>query len=79
MKKIIPFILSFVCFGCNDPWGTDVCIEERVFNQCMEKIPASPRTLTASGNDLDETIEACRGAASQIATRRRAAIPTECH
>ncbi len=40
---------------------------ERVFFECLEKLPKGPDHLTAAGNDWDETIFACRMTADSFA------------
>lgn len=40
---------------------------ERVFMECLSKVPKGPDTIAASGNDWDEVVQECRSTAYMIA------------
>jgi len=50
------------------PPEIDKAVFERVFLKCVETAKG-PNSLTASGNDLDETIAECRFTARQVAEK----------
>ncbi len=41
---------------------------ERVFLACLDRSQHGPQQLTASGNDLDEVIDSCRGVAREASS-----------
>lgn len=50
------------------PPEIDKAVFERVFLKCVETAKG-PNSLTASGNDMDETIAECRHTAREVAEK----------
>ncbi len=64
------FIPIYACYQAPKyiPPEIDKAVFERVFLKCVETAKG-PNSLTASPNDMDETIGECRYAARQIAEK----------
>lgn len=69
----------FALSGCNQEFSSpDQCLRQEIFKQCLANIPKGPTHLTAAGNDWDEVVSQCDGAAYYQSMRIKSTIKPEC-
>jgi hypothetical protein len=54
----------------------DMCLQRKIFKECMDSLPAGP--TTAHYNDWDEVVKECGTIAYHHSTRRESTIKNEC-
>lgn len=65
MKWLIILFLLFI--GCSDHTYIDQEIRERLFFQCLEKLPKGPEVVKY--NDWDDVVDSCYNASRSMAIR----------
>ena len=79
MKTILVLLVIAFVAGCPPPYLEEVldqCMRERLFKECLERIPTGPTSVV--NNDWDEVVEACDYSAQQMSKRTRPHVAPNC-
>lgn len=77
-STVVLLVIAFVA-GCPPHEYREVydqCMRERLFKECLERIPTGPTSVV--NNDWDEVVDTCANAARQLSVRAREHVAPNC-